>query len=223
MPPPRNSESSSAPALRGRALLRASSHRPGSRSSRSVTRGSKCPEPLAPRVGVEQSKTRSRGLRATGATRSGFRRDVGASFIAELRQLRLEEAPLRVRVNELQRTNVGRARVLLTREPAQQLGAGCMQVVVGVELEAVSESQCALEVAGFRQRCGPVELDDRRASQTGEFAVELCELSPVRTLVDVQHRNRRLQHVLTAAIERQRAVERRLPCRDLRESQSVRS
>src|SRR5206468_7308865 len=64
---------------------------------------------------------------------------VGAS--SELLQPPLEEAALRIRVNELERAVVGRSGLVDAVEPAQQLGARRVQVVVAVELEALRKRE----------------------------------------------------------------------------------
>ena len=62
---------------------------------------------------------------------------------SELRQPPLEEAPLGVRVDELERAVVGRAGLVDAVEPAQQLGARRVQVVVAVEVEALDQRERA--------------------------------------------------------------------------------
>ena len=61
---------------------------------------------------------------------------------SETGQPLLQEAPLGVRVHELERAAVRRAGVIHATEPAQELGAGRVQVVVGVELQALDRGQC---------------------------------------------------------------------------------
>src|SRR2546423_15087199 len=77
----------------------------------------------------------------------------------ELRQPPLEEAPLGVRVDELQCAVVRLAGVVGAVEPPQQLGARRVQVVVGVELQAADELEGALDLAGPGQGARPVNLD----------------------------------------------------------------
>ena len=74
---------------------------------------------------------------------------------------------LGVRVDELERARVGCPGVVDAVEPAQQLGAGGVQVVVAVELEAVDERERGLDVAGLGERRRVVQLDDRRAGAAG--------------------------------------------------------
>jgi hypothetical protein len=87
-------------------------------------------------------------------------------------------------VHELERTVVGRSGVLDPVEPAQQLGAGRVEVVVAVELEGLDERERGLDVAGFGDRDCPVQLGDRRAGDAGELAVQGRELGPVLRLVE---------------------------------------
>ncbi len=56
---------------------------------------------------------------------------------------------------------------------------------------------------------GAVQLDDRRAGEAGELAVEGGDLRPVARLVGVQRGDRRLHDVGPAAAQRERAVEHR--------------
>jgi hypothetical protein len=126
----------------------------------------------------------------------------------ELREPLLEEAPLGVRVNELERARVGRAGVFDAIEPAQQVRADRVQVMVLLELEALDQSERGLDLARFGDRGSLVELDDGRAGEAGELAVQSGDLRPVLGLVQVQGCDRRLQHIGIAAVERQRALER---------------
>ena len=71
-------------------------------------------------------------------------------------------------------------------EPAQQLRPRGVQVVVAVELQRVDERQRRLDVAGLGDRDRAVQLDDRRAGQAGELAVERGDLRPVLRLLGVQ-------------------------------------
>jgi hypothetical protein len=57
----------------------------------------------------------------------------------DLREPQLEEAPLGVRVHELERALVGRVGAFDAIERAQQLRARRVQIVVTVELEALGE------------------------------------------------------------------------------------
>jgi len=76
----------------------------------------------------------------------------------ELRQPPLEEAALGVRMNELERAVVGRAGVFDAIEPAQQLRARRVQIVVAVELEALHQRERGLDLARFGDGDGLVEL-----------------------------------------------------------------
>ena len=118
-------------------------------------------------------------------------------------------------MDELERALVGRTSLVDAIEPAQQLGARCVQIVVRVELEAVDQCERSLDLARFGHGCGLVQLHDRRAGSAGELVVESRELRPVLGLLDVQGRNGRLEHVGVAAAERERTVERGSSLRDL--------
>ena len=118
-------------------------------------------------------------------------------------------------MNELERPVVGGSGVFDSIEPAQQLRARRMQIVVAVELEALHQRERGLDLARFGDGGGPVELHDGRAGETGELAVQGRQLQPVLGLIDVQGRDGRLHNVGTAAAERQRAIERGPSLRDL--------
>src|SRR5207248_2466009 len=91
----------------------------------------------------------------------------------------------------------------------QQLRVRRVQVVVAVELEALDKRERGLDVTRLGQGGGPVQLYHRGAGAAAELAVQLRELRPVLRLVDVQRRDRRLQHVEAADPEGQGPVERR--------------
>jgi hypothetical protein len=107
----------------------------------------------------------------------------------EFSQPALEEAPFCLPVDELERAFVGCAGVVGAVEPAQEFGAGRVQVVVVLEFEPLGESECGLDVSGFGERGCLVELDDGRAGAACELAVEGCELRPVLGLVEVEGGN----------------------------------
>ena len=88
---------------------------------------------------------RGPGGRARWATRrcSSRRRPTADSARRELGEAPLEEAPLGVRVHELERAAVGVARLVGAVEAAQQLGARRVEVVVAVELEPLDERERA--------------------------------------------------------------------------------
>ena len=118
-------------------------------------------------------------------------------------------------MDEPQRAVVGRAGLVDPIEPAQQLRASGVQVVVVLELEALRQREGGLDVARFRDGDRVVQLDDRRAGAAGELAVQGRDLRPILGLFNVQGRQRGLQHVRTPAAERQRAIERGPTLRDL--------
>src|SRR5918999_139630 len=99
-------------------------------------------------------------------------------------EAKLEEPALRVRVDELEGARVGSACVLETIEPAEQLGAGGVQVDVAVQVEPVDERERVGDLACLRERDGVVQLHDRGAGDACQLAVERSELRPVLRLLD---------------------------------------
>jgi hypothetical protein len=120
-------------------------------------------------------------------------------------------------VHERERSPVRGAGLLDAVEAAQELRPRCVQVVVLVEVEPFDEREAALDLPCLGQRRRLVQLDDGRARDAGELPVERGELRPVLRLVDVQRRDRRLHDVDAAAAERESALERGSPLRDLLE------
>ena len=154
----------------------------------------------------------------------GVRAGAGASGLAvELGQLPLEQPPLGVVVHERERARVGRraprrrGRAGAAARRASRAGSGSRRA------PARRRSPARPRALGLGDRHRAAELDDRRAGEARELAVERGDLRPVARLVGVQRRDRRLQHVRPAAAQRQRAVERRAAGGDLRASQSARS
>src|SRR5262245_63813602 len=129
-------------------------------------------------------------------------------FVFKLGESLFEEAALAVGVDKLERAFIGCAGLVGSAESAQDLGAGCVQVVVVVELEPVGERERGFDLSGFGERGRLVELDDGRAGAAGELAVERRELPPVLRLVEMQGGDRGLEHVRAATGERERALER---------------
>src|SRR4029453_7715774 len=78
----------------------------------------------------------------------------------EPRQPPLQEPPLGVRVNELERPVVGGAGLFDPIEPAQQLRAGRVEVVVALELEALDQVEGGFGVARLGHRSSLIELDN---------------------------------------------------------------
>ena len=64
-------------------------------------------------------------------------------------------------MDQLQRAAVGGPRVLGAIEPAEQLRAGRVQVVVAVEIEVIDEGEGGLDVACLCDGGGPVQLHHR--------------------------------------------------------------
>jgi hypothetical protein len=104
----------------------------------------------------------------------------------ELGQSLFEEAALGVGVDEFEGAFVGCSGVVGAFEPAQELAAGRVQIVVVLEFEPLGERECGLNLSRFGERGGLVELDDGRAGAACELAVEGRELRPVLGLVEVE-------------------------------------
>ena len=126
----------------------------------------------------------------------------------ELRPALLEEAALRIGVDELERAVVGVPRLVLASQPAKELGARRVQVVVAIEVETIGQDERGLGVPGLGQRGGAIELDDLRAGDLRELAVERGDPSPVDRVLDVQRCDRGLESVRPPSSERDCAVER---------------
>jgi hypothetical protein len=73
----------------------------------------------------------------------------------------LQELALGIGSRQFEGAVVGRSGLVGAPEAAQQLGARCVQVAVVVQVQGVDQRQRALDVAGFGNRCGVVQLDDR--------------------------------------------------------------
>jgi len=71
----------------------------------------------------------------------------------------LEEAPLGVGADQLERAVVSGTGVVGAIEPAQQVGAHRVQVVVAVELQPLDECERGIDVARLGDRDRLVELD----------------------------------------------------------------
>ena len=84
---------------------------------------------------------------------------------AELGEPPLQQPPLGVVVDELQRPPVGVAGIVLPAQAAQQLAAGGVEVAVVVELQPVDDRQRRLRPVGLGNGDRAVQLDDRRAGQ----------------------------------------------------------
>src|SRR5438067_12440685 len=110
----------------------------------------------------------------------------GAGVRIERAQPAFEKAPLGIVVSEFERAAVGSAGLVDAREPAQDLGAGRVQVAIVVELEPVEDGKRGLRVACLGGGRGAIELHHRRSGQPGQLPVEGRDLSPVGRLVGVQ-------------------------------------
>ena len=75
----------------------------------------------------------------------------------------LEKAALGVRVNQLERAVVGGPGLVDSVEPAEELGPRRVQVVVGVEVEALHQLERGFDVACLGQRGRLVEIDEPSA------------------------------------------------------------
>ena len=124
----------------------------------------------------------------------------------------MEERALGLARSELERTGVGGRRLLVPAEPVQELGAGRVPEVVPLQPgQPVDDLEPGLRPVGHRDGDCTVQLHDRRRAQLGEPAVEERDLRPVRGLLVVERRDRRLQLVRARAAKRQRPLER-APC-----------
>src|SRR5689334_17562058 len=93
------------------------------------------------------------------------------SQFRERRETPFQEAPLRLRVSQLERPSIGGAGLLGAAEPPQQVRSRRMEVVVCVQLQAVDELERLPRAASLADRDRAVELDHRGAGLLGEFAV----------------------------------------------------
>src|SRR5687768_575337 len=105
---------------------------------------------------------------------------------AELHQPPLDQAPLRVIVNQRQGTVVGLARLFRSTETAEQLAPRRVKVAVVLESEAVDDLEPRLGTMRFGHRNRPAQLDDRRGGEPGQLAVQAGDLRPVARLVGMQ-------------------------------------
>lgn len=97
-----------------------------------------------------------------------------------------KKSPLGLGMRKLKSTLVRGASLGRPGEAAQEIGAGSMEVVVGVQLiEAVDGREPCLRALRSRQRDGSVQLDDRGAGQAGELAVQGGDLRPVALVLGV--------------------------------------
>src|SRR5258708_20174699 len=85
---------------------------------------------------------------------------VGASpdGTSEPRGATLQEAPLRIGADELERSPIGTTGLLGAAQPAQQVGAGGMEIVVAVEIEPLDRAQ---------PRLGSPRLGNRHSAIAG--------------------------------------------------------
>ena len=134
----------------------------------------------------------------------------------ELGEPALEQAPLRVIADQRQRPQIGVARLVGAAQTAQQLTLGRMQVVIVVELEAIDDLEAGLGAVLLGDGHGAAELDDRGAGDAAQLAVQGGDLRPITLIVSVQGRDRGLQDVRSAAVQRQRPVEHDAAFLDLR-------
>ena len=127
--------------------------------------------------------------------------------------------------DELERALVGRARLGLAAEPAQEVGARGVQVVVVLELEPLDQR------AGPRRRPRASATATARLSSTTGRAGESRELAVAARrsasqslgVRGVQRRDRRLQaRTAPPPPQRERALERRAAGRDLRRGPTAR-
>ena len=128
-----------------------------------------------------QRSTSSRSRARTSAVRCSR---LATARSSESRQPSLEEAPLGVGVDELERALVRGARLVRRGRagaggrPASRGGSGSRRARAGRR-----RPSAGLDVARLGDRDRAVELDDRRAGAAGELAVERRDLRPVGRLV----------------------------------------
>ena len=84
-------------------------------------------------------------------------------------------------------------------EAPQQLGTRRVQVLVVRQLELVDERQRLFGLARLGDRHGAVQRDDRRPGDLLEPGVKRRDLRPIDGVVDLERRDRRLEHVLATA------------------------
>src|SRR5689334_16009902 len=96
----------------------------------------------------------------------------GDSEPSERADAALEEAPLRLVAGQLERTLVRGAGLIGAPDPAQEVGAGRMEVLVVVQRQRVDDPERRLRARDLGDGDRPVQLHDRRAGHAGELAVE---------------------------------------------------
>jgi hypothetical protein len=84
----------------------------------------------------------------------------------ELLQPPFEEAPLGFRADELERAAVRSAGLFDAIEPAQQLRARRVEIVVTVEFETIGQGERGLDVARFSDRIPLAAVAARRTRET---------------------------------------------------------
>src|SRR6476619_7557645 len=98
---------------------------------------------------------------------------------AELGEPPLEETPLGLGVDELERPDVRLPGLVHPLESDEQVGTRCVEIVVAVELERVDGGERGPDVARLGDRDRTIQLDDRRSREPRELAVQLREPGPV--------------------------------------------
>lgn len=99
-------------------------------------------------------------------------------------------------MHKLECALVRRASLRRPAEAEEEIGAGSMEIVVGVELsQSFDRLKACLQALRFRQRDGTVQLDDGRARQPGELTVQRGDLRPVARVLGVQRGDRGLHSV----------------------------
>src|SRR2546421_1915853 len=103
----------------------------------------------------------------------------GTARSLQLGQPALQESPLVLGAHEVERTPVCKPRLVRAAQPAQEVTAGRVQVVVGVELELLHRVKAGLQALRFGDCDGAIERDHRGARQPYELAVQRRDLRPV--------------------------------------------
>ena len=119
-------------------------------------------------------------------------------------------------MHKLDGTLVGRASLHGPAEATEEIGAGRMEIVVGIKLsDPIYRPEPRLQVLRFGKRDGAVQRDDRGVRQPEELAIQRCNLRPIAPALRVQRGDRSLQHIGAATVQCQRAIERRAADLDL--------
>ncbi len=156
--------------------------------------------PSATPVRAERAASRLRWLGLGGWT--GVR-----LHLSELAQPALDQAPLGVVVDQLERASVRALRLRLAPHPPEHLRAGGVQVVIGVEVQALDDRERGRGTVELGDGDRAAEFDDGGARHSREALVELRDAIPRPRLLGVQRGDRGLQQIRALAVQRDAAVE----------------